>query len=117
MTSAQSVMQNSRIKSKTSHFTRKEQKLVDRFIVACNSIDKHLKGLTDSNGTLGNVIKESRDRSLITAEDYNTLRTVTALRNVLVHDRVNSRHYPMIPTPPFVEEVERLRDRIRHPVL
>ena len=105
-----------RDKYRTS-LSRNERKLVDRFIVACNTIDKHLKDLIKSNGTFGNVVKESWSRSLITTEDYNTLRTVTSLRNVLVHDRVSPNHYPMVPTAPFVEEVQKLRDRILHPIL
>jgi predicted transcriptional regulator len=107
----------SRIKSKASPLSRLEQKLVDRFIAAFNVIDKQLKGLIKSDIAFGNVIKECLNRSLITMEDYRTLKTVTSLRNMLVHDTVNSRHYPVVPTPPFVEEVERLRDRIRHPIL
>jgi len=110
-------MQKLRIKSKASPLSRLEQKLVDRFIAAFNVIDKQLKGLIKSDLAFGNLIKQCLSRSMITIEDYGTLKTVTNVRNMLVHDRVNSRHYPVVPTAPFVEEVERLRDRIRHPIL
>jgi predicted transcriptional regulator len=103
--------------SRISHVSRQEQKRVQRFLIACNVIDKHLKGLIRSDGTFGNVVKECWSRSLITTENYDTLKTVASLRNAIVHDRASSGDYPMVPTAPFVEEVERLRDRIRHPLL
>jgi predicted transcriptional regulator len=62
------------------------------------------------------VVAASIKRALVTPEDGEALRTLASLRNVLVHEKVSS-HYAVIPTPPFVEEIEQLRHRIRHPLL
>jgi predicted transcriptional regulator len=95
--------------------SRQEQKLIDRFIAAFNAIDKQLKSVSQSEGSFGNVIKECLDRSLITRKDYQTLKTVTTLRNILVHDTVKTQHFPVVPTAPFVDQVERLLNQFRHP--
>lgn len=100
------------------HLTRQEEKLVDRLIVAFNSIDKHLRHLNHGGKSIPfpEVLAASIKRALVTPEDGEALRTLASLRNVLVHEKVSS-YYAVVPTPPFVEEIERLRLPIRDPLL
>jgi predicted transcriptional regulator len=104
--------------SRSFHLTRQQEKLVDRLIVAFNSIDKHLRHLNHGGKTIPfpEVVAASIKRALVTPEDGEALRTLASLRNVLVHEKVSS-HHAVIPTPPFVEEIEQLRSRIRNPLL
>jgi predicted transcriptional regulator len=100
------------------HLTRQEEKLVDRLIVAFNSIDKYLRDLNHANKSVPfpQIVQTSIKRAFVSHEDGEALRTLASLRNVLVHDKVSS-HHAVVPTPPFVEAIEQLRSRIRDPLL
>lgn len=100
--------------SRLSH----EEKLVDRLIVAFNSMDKHLCALNKARKAVPfpEILAASIKRSLVTHEDGEALRTLASIRNVLAHDKVSS-HYAVVPTLHFVEEMEQLRSRIREPLL
>src|SRR5688572_26040020 len=105
-------------KSRSFHLSRQEQKLVDRLVAAFNSIDKHLRQMTqlDRATPFPQVVNQSLKRCIVAREDSELLRTLSSLRNVLVHEKV-SQHHPVVPTTPFVEAVEQLRHRIRRPLL
>src|ERR1043166_5140508 len=95
-----------------------EEKLVDRLIVAFNSMDKHLRALNKAKKSVPfpEILAASIKRSLVTHEDGEALRILASIRNVLAHDKVSS-HHAVIPTLHFVEEIEQLRSRIHEPQL
>src|ERR1043166_201363 len=85
-----------------------EEKLVDRLIVAFNSMDKHLRALNKAKKSVPfpEILAASIKRSLVTHEDGEALRILASIRNVLAHDKVSS-HHAVIPTLHFVEKKKR----------
>jgi hypothetical protein len=96
--------------------TKEQLDLIERFLVAYNAIDHHLRELlgADQSPSFSQLVKEYAARYPRWREREN-LRMIGDLRNAVVHLRERSYEYLSVPLPSIVENLERIRDQFISP--
>jgi len=100
-----------------TYLNPQEHEQVERFEVAYNAIDRHLRNILhrDPQTSFAQLIVDYFRKKKIGSTDYTDLRTFADLRNVLVHEKVKPKAYIAVPAPFVVEKIEEIRDRLIHP--
>lgn len=96
--------------------SKEQLDLIERFLVAYNAIDHHLRELlaTDQSPSFSQLVREYAARYPRWREREN-LRMIGDLRNAVVHQRERSYEYLSVPLPSIVENLERIRDQFKSP--
>lgn len=96
--------------------TKEQLDLIERFLVAYNIIDHHLREQlkSDSITTFSQLVREYAARYPRWREQ-ETLRMIGDLRNAVIHQRERSYEYLSVPLPSIVENLERIRDQFKSP--
>lgn len=89
---------------------------IDRFESAYNEIDELIRKFTrrEREVSFGSVLREYEEKVSLGA-DGDFLRSVAALRNVLVHSRRLPHLEMAVPTEMVVAQLETIRDRMLNP--
>ena len=106
-----------RTKSKQLYIRPKERSQIDRFVSAFNVIEQCLREILnrDKQTSFAKLVNEFTQTGRLSNGDAAALKSVSQLRNFLVHEMVEPSRYPAVPTTVTVERIEALRDRILHP--
>jgi len=96
--------------------TKDQLDLIERFLVAYNVIDHHLREQlgADQSPSFSQLVREYAARYPRWREREN-LRMIGDLRNAVVHQRERSYEYLSVPLPSIVENLERIRDQLISP--
>lgn len=96
--------------------TKEQLDLIERFLVAYNVIDHHLREQlgADQSPSFSQLVREYAACYPRWREREN-LRMIGDLRNAVVHQRERSYEYLSIPLPSIVENLERIRDQFKSP--
>ena len=109
-------MNSSEITKQSQTISLGQRELVDRFITTYNAIDHYLRGFVKGDKVGFRVIvQKCVELGYVRSVDAQALVTFANLRNVLVHEPLQARCYPAIPTIFTVEEFERLRETLLRP--
>lgn len=98
--------------------SEQQENLIERFIVAYNSIDKKLRQKTGEveETNFNQVLQRYTDKFKgFSKKDRDDLKQLAKLRNFIVHERTKSYSYLAIPSPSAVEKIERICDQLVTP--
>ncbi len=87
---------------------------IERFIAAYNTIDDWVQRVLNTEQSFRSAIDLFAKRHPWW-RDADTLRTFAALRNFLIHEKLQPFDYPAVPGEGAVREIEAIRDRLIQP--
>lgn len=90
--------------------------LIEQFEADYNAIDKHLRSeLKRDSTTSFSALISDYSRKHKAWRDAGLLRTISEVRNAIVHGKLEPYRYVAIPTPAIVEDLSACRDRLLNP--
>jgi predicted transcriptional regulator len=97
-------------------WVQREKDLAERFLVAFNAIEKHLRGELneDKHIPFGRLVRQYERRHRVWP-DADQLRIFAELRNLIIHEKDKPYEYISIPTEMTVDQIERIHDRLLRP--
>ncbi len=96
------------------HTLPEEITRIERFIAAYNRIDDRLQREMEAPNTFRSAV-DNFARRYPYWRDAETLRTFAALRNFLIHEKVQPFDYPCVPGEAATREIERILEDLTHP--